>query len=351
MDKIKTGLAAFGMSGQVFHAPFISTDPHFELTAILERSKNMSREHYPQATIVRSMDELLSMDDLELVVINTPNYTHYEYVRKALEAGKNVIVEKPFTDTVEEGEDLIELADKKGLMLCVYHNRRWDADFLTIKELIDNETLGRIVEFESTFARFRNYIRPHSWKEESGGITFDLGSHLLDQCVCLFGMPGAIFADIATLRTDGKVDDYFVIHPLRCEKAPDIHITLKASYLMCAPEPRFIVHGTKGSYVKYGVDKQEALLKQGAMPDAPDWGIETEQEWGIVTTESEGRAVSQRYPSERGSYAGFYDAVYRHMRKGEPLETDARNILPIIHLLEIAKESSEDQRVKEVKPL
>lgn len=345
MERIKTGLASYGMSGQVFHAPFISTHPQFELTAITERSKNLAKERYPQVKIVRSFDELLTIDELELIVVNTPDPTHYEYARKALEAGKHVIVEKPFTETVEQGEKLIALAGQKGLMLCVYQNRRWDADFLTVKEIVENEQIGRIVEFESTFARFRNYIQPNNWKEQAGGMTYNLGAHLIDQSLQLFGIPEAIFADIAVMRTDGVVDDYFVIHLLRSQKAPDVRITLKASYLMCEPEPRFVLHGTDGSYLKYGVDKQEDLLKQGAIPNTPDWGIETEEEWGWLHTFKSGQSVRKKYPSQRGHYIGFYEAVYQCLRHNVPIETDARNVLPVIRMIEAAWESSRTGRI------
>ena len=286
-NKIKTGLASYGMSGQVFHAPFISIHPQFELTAITERSKNLSKERYPEVRIVRSLDELLAIDEIELIIINTPDITHYEYTKMALNAGKHVVVEKPFTKTTAEGEELIALAKEKKRMLGVYQNRRWDADFLTVKEIIENGKIGRIVEFESTFARYRNYIQAGNWKEQDGGMTYNLGSNLIDQCVCLLGLPEAIFADIGILRDGGVVDDYFMIHLLRCAKAPEVRITLKASYLMRDPEPRFVVHGTDGSYVKYGVDNQEELLKNGALPDTADWGVETRQAWGTPNTETE----------------------------------------------------------------
>jgi predicted dehydrogenase len=344
-NKIKTGLASYGMSGRVFHAPFISTHPQFELTAITERSKNLSEKRYPDTRIVRSPDELLAIDEIELVIINTPDATHYEYTKKALEAGKNVIVEKPFTKTTEEGKELIALAKGKGLMLGVYQNRRWDADFLTVKEIIDNHRIGRIVEFESTFARYRNYIQAGNWKEQDGGMTYNLGSHLIDQCVCLFGLPEAIFADIAILRDGGMVDDYFMIHLLRCAKAPEVRITLKASYLMCEPEPRFVLHGAEGSYVKYGVDRQEELLKNGAIPDSSDWGVETEDEWGILNTKTDGRTFHGKYPSQHGNYADFYESVYQHLRNRIPLPTDAAGVLPVIRLIEAAKESSRKREV------
>lgn len=339
--KIKTGIASFGISGQVFHAPFVSTHPQFELTAIVERTKNLSKERYSEAHIARSLDELLATGEIELVIINTPDATHYEYAKKALEAGKNVIVEKPFTKTTAEGRELIAHARAKGLMLGVYQNRRWDADFLTVKEIIDNRKIGRVVEFESTFARYRNHIQAGNWKEQDGGMTCNLGSHLIDQCICLFGMPEALFADIATLRDGGIVDDYFMIHLLRCAKAPEVRITLKAGYLMREPEPRFVIHGTEGSYVKHGVDKQEELLKRGAMPVSPDWGVETEDEWGILNTAT----FRGRYPSQRGNYADFYESVYQHLRHGIPLPTDAAGVLPVIGLIEAAKESSRDRKI------
>ena len=197
--------------GTCFHAPFISVSPHFELTAITERSKELSRGKYPDACIVRSFDALIGLEGLDLVVINTPDGTHYEYARRALEAGKHVIVEKPFTTTVAEAEELVALAASRGLTLSVYQNRRWDGDFLTVSQILSEGLLGHLVEFESTFPRYRNFVRPDTWKEtgkDGGGLTYNLGAHVIDQAVQLFGMPEAVFADIATLRKDGKVDDY-----------------------------------------------------------------------------------------------------------------------------------------------
>lgn len=351
MDKIKVGLAAYGMSGRVFHAPFISTNPHFELTAVTERSKELSRERYPDVRIARSIEELLSMDDLDLIVVNTPDSTHFEYARLALLAGKHVIVEKPFTETEEDGEELVALAAEKGLMLSVYQNRRWDSDFLTVKDILAKGLLGHLVEFESTFPRYRNFIKPDTWKEtgkEGGGLTYNIGSHLVDQALQLFGMPEAVFADIATLREGGKVDDYFVIHLLRPQKAPDVKITLKASYLMCESEPRFVLHGREGSYVKYGLDPQEAALTEGQLPDSPHWGEEDESAWGVLRTAKDGKVERAPYPSLPGDYAAFYENVYRHIRCGEPLLSDARGVVDVIHVLEAAWESSMSQKISRI---
>lgn len=352
MDKIKTGLAAFGMSGQIFHAPFISTNPAFELTAITERSKELSKERYPSARIVRSFEELIEADDLELIVVNTPDSTHFDYARRALEAVKNVIVEKPFTTTVGEGEELIDLARSKGLALSVYQNRRWDSDFLTVREILDKGLLGRLVEFESTFPRYRNFIKPGTWKETGemgGGLTYNLGAHVIDQAVQLFGVPEAIFADIDTIRTGGLVDDYFVIHLLRPSKAPHLKVTLKSSYLMCEPEPRFVLHGTEGSFVKYGLDRQEEDLNAALTPGTPGWGVEDESIWGLLHTEKDGEVVRRKHPSLPGNYAGFYNNIHRHLRHGEPLQTDAAGVLPVIRLIEAAWESSKEGKVVEIK--
>lgn len=342
MEQIKTGIASYGLSGQVFHAPFISLHPQFDLAAIAERSKDLARVRYPHARIVRRFDDLLAMDDLELVVVNTPDDTHYEYARRALEAGKHVVVEKPFTNTTAEGEALIALAEKQGKMLCAYQNRRWDADFLTVKEVLASGKIGRPVEYESVFSRYRSGIQPDTWKERTGGMTCNLGSHLIDQSLNLFGMPEYVYADIAVMRDGGMVDDYFVIHLLGSSKMPDVHVTLKAGYLMCEPEPRFVLHGTEGSYVKYGVDMQEALLRQGVLPDTPDWGMESENEWGWLHTEKGGKV---KYPSRRGHYIEFYEAVYQRLRHGIPIETDAREVLPVIRIIEAAKESSRSRTI------
>jgi predicted dehydrogenase len=345
MKTIKTGLTSFGMSGQIFHAPFINVHPHFELTAICERTKSLSKGSYPNVTTVRSIEELLSIGDLELVVVNTPDATHYEFSKQALEAGKHVIVEKPFTLTVAEGEQLIRLANKKSLMLCVFQNRRWDADFLTVTEIVKNKTLGKLVEFESVYARYRNEVPVKTWKELEGSITYNLGSHLIDQCLTLFGKPESVFADISKLRDHTMIDDYFNIHLYGCELFPDLKITLKASYLMKEPEPRFVLHGTLGSYVKRGFDKQEELLKSGAVPSTHDWGVETEEEWGDINAEINGKVLKGKYPSRRGNYLYFYESVYQHLRNAQPLPTIAENVLLSIRVIETAFESAKKREM------
>ena len=348
MNRIRTGLAAYGMSGQVFHAPFLVTNPHFELTAIVERSKNLSREKYPDIIIVRSFDELIHRDDIDLVIVNVPDKYHYEYTRQALEAGKHVVVEKPFTTTSAEAKELVALASDKGLMLSVYQNRRWDCDFLTVKDILDKGLLGRLVEFESTFPRYRNFIKPNTWKEtgqDGGGLTYNLGAHVIDQAIQLFGMPEAVFADVDTIRTGGLVDDYFIIHLLKPTKAPHVKVTVKASYLMCESEPRFVLHGTEGSYVKYGLDPQEADLTNGILPDTSHWGEEPQSQWGLLHTEKNGKTLREKYPTFPGDYAAFYENLYQHLCCGKPLMSDAREVVGVVRVIEAALESSSKQCV------
>ncbi|MFV0469048.1 MAG: Gfo/Idh/MocA family oxidoreductase [Dysgonomonas sp.] len=347
MTAIKTGLASFGLSGQAFHAPFISTNPHFELSKIVERSKDLSKTLYPSATIVRSFEELLNDEELELIIVNTPDSTHYEYAKMALNKGKHVIVEKPFTPTLSEAEELIAIAEAKRLTLCTYQNRRWDSDFSTVKEILDKGLIGNLVEFESTIGRYRNYIK-NSWKETepvSGGITYDIGAHIIDQALHLFGRPESIFADIATLRNGTNKDDYFVIHFYNTEKAPNVRITLKASFLMREPEPRFILHGTLGSFVKSGVDRQEDDLRKGLMPNQAHWGEEDSENWGILHSEQEGKEFRRNYPSLAGNYNLFYENIYDHIRHGFPLAITHDEMLNVIRLIESAYKSSDEKRI------
>jgi len=339
MDKIQVGLASFGMSGMVFHAPILTHHPGFQVSKIVERSKNEVQKTYPDIASVRSFDELLNDDNIELIVVNTPDHTHFEYARKALEARKHVVVEKPFTQSIGQGEDLLNLADRKNRVLSVYQNRRWDGDFLTIRKILNNQWLGRLVEFESSYMRYRNYIQPNTWKESAAqgiGITFNLGSHMIDQAVALFGMPGAVWADIDSMRAGSEIDDYYVIKLIY----PDIKVTLKASYLVREEGPRYTLHGANGSFLKYGLDPQEEMLKQGGNPSMPDWGKEPESQWGILNTEINGIHVRGKVETIAGNYAAYYDNIYDAIRKHAELEVTAEQALNVICLIEAAMESS-----------
>lgn len=347
MKPIQTALASYGMSGSVFHAPFLDVDPRFEIRTIVERSKDEARKRYPYVQTVRSFEEVLSDPAIELVVVNTPDVTHYAYAKAALEAGKNVVVEKPLVFDIEEGEELVALAKEKGLLLAVYQNRRWDGDFLTVRRVVESGLLGRVVEFNSSYQRYRNFIQPGTWKERADkrvGITYNLGSHMIDQAVVLFGMPTAVYADIDRLRDNTEVDDYYNIQLIY----PRMKVSLRAGYLMREETPRYYVHGTAGSFVKYGLDPQEELLKTGAVPTGADWGKEAENCWGTLNTDVDGLHFRGKIETLPGNYAAFYDDIYRALStKSEPL-TSAANVLSVIRIIDAAFESDATKRAIEL---
>jgi len=342
--KIVIGLASFGMSGKVFHAPLIMCHPSFSLKSIVERSKNEAKSIYPSVHIARSFDELLHDEEIELVIVNTPDHTHAEYAHKALMAGKHVVVEKPFTLHAGEGEDLLNVAIRKNLLLTVFQNRRWDGDFLTVQKLVKNELLGRLVEYEARYDRYRNFIQPNTWKEEPStgtGTLYNLGSHLIDQALVLFGMPKAVTADIRILRTDGKVDDFFevILH------YSNLRVALKASYLVREPGPRYSLHGTHGSFLKYGSDPQEEALKQGRMPTEPGWGKEPEEYWGIQNTDRQGLLYRGKIETIPGNYLAFYDNIYEVLALGNELAVKPEEAIAVIKVIEAAFESNKANKM------
>ncbi|MFZ4455798.1 MAG: Gfo/Idh/MocA family oxidoreductase [Bacteroidales bacterium] len=344
MRKIKTAVAAFGMSGKVFHALLIDTHPSFELTAICERSKNEAEHLYPAAKIVKSFDELLAISEIELVIINTPDTTHYEYCKRALLANKHVVVEKPFVFTVAEGEELVTIARERNRRLAVFQNRRWDGDFITIQKILSENSLGRVVEFQSTMPRFRNFIAPNTWKEQPTqhvGLTYNLGPHLIDQAVVLFGFPDAVFARIEKLRDGSQIDDYFQIQLFY----PKLEVTLKASYLMREETPRFAIHGTLGSFVKYGLDPQEDALKAGKRPVNKHWGEDKPAKWGVLHTEINGEIVRYPVETEKGNWLAYYDNIAEYILNNAPLLTSAEDNLKLIAILEAAFRSHDENCV------
>lgn len=339
MQPIKTGLAAFGLSGRVFHAPFLVLHNGFDLTAVIERSKDEARKIYPGIVSVRSFEELLKLD-IELVVVNTPDPTHYDYCRAALEAGKHVLVEKPFVFSSAEARELIELADRKKLLLTVYQNRRFDSDFLTVRQVIDSGSLGRVMEFYSAFQRYRPELSPIAWKEESKervGVTYNLCSHLCDQALALFGRPETVWATMAAQRDGSRTDDYCVMHLAY----PDVKVFLRVGTLIREPGPRFAVHGTEGSYVKFGFDPQEEILRGGGgPPTAGDWAREPESAWGILHT----GAGREPYPTVTGNYLAFYDNLHDALRLGLAPCVTPDDMIADARMLEAAFESVEEGR-------
>lgn len=335
---IRVGLAGFGISATVFHAPFFITMPEYELVAVLERTKNESQKKYPFVKVVRGIEELVNDPSIDLIVITTPNETHFPYTKAALEAGKHVVVEKPFTNTAAEAKELVDLAAASGKVLSVYQNRRYVSDFLTIKKLLDQQLLGEVHEFEGHYDRYRSEARPQAWREAAkpgSGILYDLGAHLLDQALYLFGLPQSITADIRQQRPHAKVDDYF---DLRLNYG-FTKVILHAGMLVREPGPRYMIHGTVGSFIKYGEDPQEALLRAGVLPQGEDWGREAASIHGLLHTELQGALVKKTVPSEAGSYALYYKNLYETIVHAAPLKEKPEHGYNTVRMIELAFES------------
>lgn len=348
MQPINTALCSFGMSGWVFHAPFLQANPGFNLYAVWERSKNLAEEKYPNVKTYRSLETLLADDSVELVIVNTPNSTHYEYAKKALEAGRHVIVEKPFTINIEEGEELIALAKKQNKKLSVYQNRRYDSDYKTIRKVINENLLGELVEVEMHFDRFKEELSPKLHKENPGagaGSLYDLGAHLIDQALQLFGMPERIFADIRIIRPQSRVDDYWEI----LLYYPNLRVRLKSSYVVREALPGYILHGLKGSFIKPKTDIQEDTLKEGIMPGKSDWGKEPDSEKGLLHTEINGEIIKEYILSEQGNYGEYYDAVYDAIRNNKSMPVTAEQGLAVIKIIQSAFKSNEAEKIIELK--
>ena len=345
MEKpIKTAVIGFGLSGRVFHAPFLHTLPGFELNKILQRHSNSSKEIYPYVEVVKDFDNILQDKEIELVAICTPNTTHFDFAQKALEAGKHIVIEKPFTDTSREADKLIEISEKLDRKIFVYHNRRWDNDFLTIIKVLKNKLIGKLVEYECHFDRFSPVMKEDAWREvdqPGGGILFDLGSHLIDQALVLFGKPLSLFADIRAQRPGSKVDDYFEL----ILNYPEHKVVLKAGMMVKAPLPRFILHGDQGSFIKHGLDPQEADLKAGKMPEGNDWGAEPKVNWGKLYVVPDGQDVLRIIETIPGRYQDFYQNVYNVLRNDDDQAIHPEEARDVIRIIELAFLSQKEKRI------
>ena len=340
---LNVGIIGFGLSGQVFHAPFIDANPHFKLHTIVTQGL-LAGEKYPLAHITSSIDELLANPEIDLVTICSPNALHFPHAVSALKAGKHIIVEKPFTVTSEEAIKLIEIAGKSGKYIFPFHNRRWDSDFLTLKQILNKGYLGRVLDFESRFDRFTPEISRAAWRyqqEAGGGTLFDLGIHLIDQAVSLFGTPQGVFCRLFNQRKGSVTDDSFDLKLIY----PDLNVTLKASVFVKEPGPRFQVHGTTGSFVKYGLDTQEAMLRKGKIPGTKGFGIEPTKQTGILNTESFGHVSRGRYESLPGNYMAFFENVYSAIVHGVEIVIKQEEALLNIRIIEAARKSDREQKV------
>ncbi|MDR2937105.1 MAG: Gfo/Idh/MocA family oxidoreductase [Rikenellaceae bacterium] len=342
MEKIKTGIASYGMSGSVFHAPFLEKNPKYELSTIVERTKNLSQATYPNVRIARSVEEMIADPALELIVVNTPHPTHFDYCKQALLAGKHVVCEKPFVFGVEHAVKLNELAEKAGRKLIVFQNRRWDGDFLTTKKVVESGVLGKVTEFVTSYLLFRG-LRGNIWKEDPvgrTGLTYDLGSHLVDQVLLLFGLPKGVWSTMEVMRDGSRIVDYFMINMLY----DGLRVTVKGSYVSRGDTTRFIVNGRNGSFVKCGLDPQEDRLKLGEMPGSPGWGEEPESAWGVLDTTTGGIHVKGKVETVAGNYMDFYESVYDCIRNGAPEPVRTAEVIDELRVLEAAHESYETGR-------
>ena len=330
---LNVGLIGFGFSGKVFHAPVIRAVDGLRLTTIVQRSGTPD-PRYADVEFVRSFEELLTRA-IELVVIATPNTSHHPIAQQCLLAGRHVVIDKPFTTTLREAEELVQLGAVRRRVLSAYQNRRYVGDFVTLRNLLSEGVLGRVTLFESHFDRFRPELRPGAWREQAqpgSGIWFDLGPHLLDQALVLFGTPQAVSADIRVEREGAAADDAFdvTLH------YPGMRALLRASMLALSPGPTFAVHGTKGSFVKYGLDPQEAALKSGRTPDESHWDSEPPEMYGRLTTPEGTRTVPTIPSSFTQYYENIRDAI---LGKTQPAVTPEQ-VLNVMRGLELAVASS-----------
>ena len=347
MKQINTALCSFGMSGWVFHAPFISAHPGFNFYGVWERTKNLAQEKYPGVKTFRTLEELLADKNIELVVVNTPSVTHYDYTKQVLNAGKHVIVEKPFTATVDQAEELIKLAKKKNLKLSVYQNRRYDSDYKTVKKVLGDNLLGEIVDVEIRYDRYVPELSYKAHKETptpAVGCLYDLGSHLIDQALMLFGMPLAVFADITINRPNAKVDDYFDLKLFY----PSHRVTLRSSYYVREPMPGYQLHGKKGSLIKHKTDVQETDLQANKKPGGDDWGREPESQNGLLHTEVDGKIIRQNIPSLQGNYGEYYNGIYKAITENVEMPVTGEEGMNVIKIIEAATLSNKEKRVIEL---
>ena len=343
---VRVGLIGFGLAGQAFHAPVIRGVPGMELTCILERHGSKSKERYPEVRVARTLDEMLSDETIGMCVVATPNDSHFSYAKLCLEAGRDVVVDKPLTPTMGEAAQLVRLAEERGRLLSVYQDRRWDGAFLTVKSLVRSGALGAVAEYEARFDRFRLEAKPGAWREvadfPAAGVLWDLGPHLIDGALVLFGEPQTIYASALCQRESASVDDAFDV----IMQYPRVRATLRARIIAYAPSHHLLVHGTQGSFVKYGMDPQEEILRSENCPDGldwgADWGLEPEERWGTLSRVGE---TPRKVKTERGDYRGFYANVRDAIEKRAELDVTPEQALRTMRALLLAHKSSREGRV------
>ncbi|MCU0401766.1 MAG: Gfo/Idh/MocA family oxidoreductase [Algoriphagus sp.] len=335
---IRTALVGYGSVAEKMHAPLLEVCPDLNFVAVVERNGDRCAEKYPNVKTFRNLEALLEADMADLICITTPNEYHFPMAKQCLLAGKHVVVDKPVTIFAKEAEELEQIAREKGLICSVFHNRRYDGDYRTLQKLVAEQTLGRLVYLESHFDRFRPQVS-ENWREKEvpgNGITFDLGSHLIDQVVLLFGKPKAIFADIQKQRKNAIADDYFDISLFY----EGFKARVTAGVLVNVPTPKFLLLGEKGSYQKFFLDVQEQAFKDGKKPGGENWGVDPEERWGKLYLENETRAL----PTEKGDYRIFYQNVADAITQGTPLQVTLPQTITVLKLIEASFRSAKEGR-------
>jgi scyllo-inositol 2-dehydrogenase (NADP+) len=343
---VRVGVIGFGLAGQAFHAPMIRGLAGMELACILERHTNNAKQRYPEVRIARTLEEMLSDKTINLVAVATPNDSHFSYAKACLEAGRHVVVDKPLTPTMAEAEQLACLAEERGLLFSVYQDRRWDGAFRTIRKLVKQGAVGRVTEYEARFDRFRPQPRPGVWREQAdfpaAGVLWDLGPHVIDGALVLFGEPEKIWANAFGQRQTSVVDDSFDVVMFY----PNMRATLRAHAIAYAPGPHLILHGTEGSYVKFQMDPQEEILRGPNYPEGHDWGanwgLEPEDRWGTLSRVNE---APHKVETERGDYRGFYANMRDAIENKVPLDVTPEQALRVMRALLLAHKSSREGRV------
>ena len=345
---INVGLIGFSIGGQVFHAPIIASVDGVRLHKVSARRPEqleILRNRYPDTVVVDHTDAIIHADDIDVVVVATSNDVHHSLAKAALLAGKHVVVEKPFTITVAEADELIGLARQQNRLLTVHHNARWHSDYLTLRKVVASGRLGRLASFEARFDRFRNTLRPGSWREADlpgSGIWYDLGAHLVDQSLQLFGLPLAVNADLRIQRPGaGAVDDFEVI----LHYPDQFKVSLKGAMLVKEPTPRYALYGMDGTFVKTGVDPQEAALRAGLLPkDDPNWGRESPEIRGKLNLLENGEDRIEYVESERGDNRGFYRNLYEAIVTGAELAVQPEQARNVIYVIQMAEKSWDERR-------
>ena len=341
MKAIQSALLSYGMSGRIFHAPFLEIHPGFELVGSYERSQKNIQKAYPGTHSYDSLEEVIQDPDIELIIVNTPIPTHFDYAAQALKAGKHVVVEKAFTNSTAEALELQKIAQEVGKHIFVYQNRRWDSDFLTVKKVYESGELGEIVEAEFHFDRYNGAKSPKMHKEVPGpgaGIIFDLGPHIIDQALHLFGNPTHVFADLRKTRPGTEVEDLFEI----LLYYPDMRVRLKAGYYFKVPVPAFQLHGKLGSFIKTRSDRQEADLDAGRKPQGDSWGQESPQDFGVMQVDG---GNPERIPSEKGNFMAFYENVFQTLRGAAKPAVSVQDGINSMRVIDAAMESSREKKV------